>query len=66
MKTSATITITRKNKRIVIYINDGDWSKVPDLEFIADIELQEIIEIKEKKEKNHLFKWVIDKVRIYM
>ncbi len=62
MKTSATVTITRQNKRIVIYVNDGDWSKVPDLGFIADVEVSEILEVHDKKQKHRFFTWVIKKM----
>lgn len=39
MKTSASITIRRCNKYIVIFVDNGDFSKLPDLSFIADIEV---------------------------
>lgn len=41
MKTSAKIQIERENKIIIIYVNDGQWYNVPDLDFIADVEIYE-------------------------
>lgn len=39
MKTNAIVTIEREGKTIVIYVNNGDWSNLPDLSFIADVEV---------------------------
>ena len=42
MKTNSIVTIVREGKTIVIYVND--WSKVPDLSFIADVEIYPVEE----------------------
>lgn len=39
MKTNARIKIEREEKTIFIYLNNCDWSNVPDLSFIADVEV---------------------------
>jgi hypothetical protein len=39
MKTNSVVMIQREGKSILIYVNDGDWSKIPDLSFIADVEV---------------------------
>lgn len=42
MKTNAKIIIHRNNKEITIYIKDGNWDKVPNVEYIADVEIHEL------------------------
>ena len=44
MKTNAKIIIQRGNKEITIYIEDGDWEHVPEVRFIADVEVRETSE----------------------
>ena len=52
MKTNSIITITRENKTIVIYVNDGDWRNVPDLSFIADVEIYDQPERSKREDAN--------------
>ena len=49
MKTTAIVTIKRLNKDIVIYLNDGYWNSLPDLSFIADVEVYEQPECSKKE-----------------
>jgi len=39
MKTTATITLVRNGKTIVLYIKNNNWDSIPDLDFIADVEI---------------------------
>ena len=39
MKVTSMVTLKRKGKTIVIYINNDDWDNLPDLSFILDIEI---------------------------
>jgi len=38
IKTDSCVKIIRRDKEITIFIGDGDWAKIPCLEFIADAE----------------------------
>ena len=64
MKTTATVTITREKKNIIIYVDDGDWSKVPDLTFIADVEVAELAPAVPEIENPNFFRWFIEKMRL--
>lgn len=36
------ITFIRGQKQIVIYVNESDWNSVPNLDWIADVEVYNI------------------------
>jgi len=50
-----TATIHRGNKRIIIYMNDGQWGKFPNLDFIADAEIIHFPPEKKKEKKSWFY-----------
>lgn len=41
-KQTSMITLKRKGKYIAIWIKDGEWDRVPSLDFIEDVKIFEI------------------------
>ena len=41
MKSTSMITLRRKKKDIIIYIESGKWDNIPNLDFIVDVEILE-------------------------
>jgi hypothetical protein len=61
MKSNSLISLNRKGKEIIIYVKEEEFSNIPDLSFIVDVEIIDAIPKTEKiNKKSGFFRWFIN------